>query len=94
MYVLDGSRNDLASEFLAKPYGIHSPELKVALSGQIAMREPVQESVLNLKLSAVPGENSTDEMKTLLSFLPPPPKGAKPDTPRTISGTLARPRVR
>jgi len=70
------------------------PELKVALSGQIAMREPVQESVLNLKLSAVPGENSTDEMKTLLSFLPPPPKGAKPDTPRTISGTLARPRVR
>ena len=53
-----------------------------------------QESVLNLKLSAVPGENSPDEMKTLLSFLPPPPKGAKPDTPHTISGTLARPRVR
>jgi hypothetical protein len=31
MYVLDGSRNELASEFLEQPYGIHSPELKAAL---------------------------------------------------------------
>jgi hypothetical protein len=31
MYEIDGTRADLAREFLEKPYGIHSPELKAAL---------------------------------------------------------------
>ena len=70
------------------------PELKVVASGQVAMREPIGDSVLNLKLSAAPGPTSPDEVKTLLSFLPPPVKGQKPDAPRTISGTLSKPRVR
>jgi type II secretion system protein N len=70
------------------------PELKLSASGQIALREPVEDSVLNLKFSAVPGEESPEEIQTLLTFLPPPPRGGKPDAPRTISGTLARPRIR
>lgn len=70
------------------------PELKVIASGQVAMRQPVGDSVLNLKLSAAPGPNSPDEVKTLLSFMPPPAKGQKPDAPRVISGTLSKPRVR
>jgi len=72
----------------------NGPEVKVSVSGQIAVRDPVSDSVLNLKLTALPGPNSPDDVKTLLSLLPPLPKGAKPDTPRVISGTLARPRIR
>jgi hypothetical protein len=51
MYVLDGSRNDLASEFLAKPYGIHSPELKAALD-QLRLVNPNGKMIL---VCTVPG---------------------------------------
>jgi type II secretion system protein N len=70
------------------------PELKLSLSGQVVLREPLGDSVLNLKLTALPGANSPDEVKNLLQLLPPPPKGAKPDAPRVISGTLKFPRIR
>jgi type II secretion system protein N len=70
------------------------PELRLSVSGQIAMREPVADSVLNLKVSALPGPNSPEDVKNLLALLPPPAKGAKPDAPRILSGTLARPRLR
>jgi hypothetical protein len=45
MYVLDGSRHDLAAEFLAKPYGIHSPELKAALD-QLRLVNPNGKMIL------------------------------------------------
>ncbi|MDX2168678.1 MAG: type II secretion system protein GspN [Deltaproteobacteria bacterium] len=70
------------------------PELTLVASGQVALREPVSDSVLNLKLSVAPGPEATDQIKTLLSFIPPPAKGAKADAPRTVSGTLAKPRIR
>lgn len=70
------------------------PDLKFSINGQIALRQPVGDSVLNLKLTAVPGAEATDQIKTILSFLPPPAKGAKPDAPHTISGTLSKPRAR
>jgi type II secretion system protein N len=70
------------------------PELRLSASGQVVLREPITDSVLNLKFTALPGANSPDEVRTLLSIIPPPPKGAKPDAPRTINGTLARPRLR
>lgn len=70
------------------------PELTLDASGQVALREPVGDSVLNLKLSVVPGAEATDQIKTLLSFIPPPPKGAKADAPRTLIGTLSKPRIR
>jgi len=59
------------------------------------MRTPLADSVLNLKVALAPGPDSTDDIKTLLSILiPPPAKGAKADAPRTLSGTLAKPRLR
>jgi type II secretion system protein N len=69
------------------------PDMVLSISGQIALRQPVSDSVLNLKLTAVPGPESPEEVKNLLSLLPPPAKGAKPDAPHVVSGTLARPRV-
>jgi hypothetical protein len=45
MYVLDGSRIDLASEFLERPYGIHSPELKAALD-QLRLVNPNGKMIL------------------------------------------------
>jgi len=70
------------------------PDVRLSISGQIALREPLYDSVLNLKLTALPTATSAEDVKNLLALLPPPPKGAKPDTPHVISGTLARPRVR
>ncbi len=72
----------------------NGPELRLSISGQIALREPIGDSVLNLKLTALPGPNAPDEVKNFLQLLPPLPKNAKPDTPRVISGTLKFPRVR
>lgn len=70
------------------------PDVLLVASGQVALREPLGDSVLNLKVSIEPGAEASDEIKTWLSFLPPVPKGAKADTPRTLSGTLAKPRLR
>jgi type II secretion system protein N len=82
------------TRFEIQEFEADGPELKVSLSGQIALREPLSDSVLNLKLTALPGPEATDQIKTGLSFLPPPAKGAKPDAPHTVSGTLAKPRLR
>lgn len=87
-FSLQGGRLDVQELELS------GPEVRVSISGQIALREPLADSVLNLKLSAAPGPNSPEEVTNLLALLPPPAKGAKPDAPRVISGTLARPRVR
>jgi type II secretion system protein N len=70
------------------------PELKLLASGQVAVRAPVADSVLNLKVTVAAGPDSPDTVKGLLSLLPPLPKGQKPDSPRVISGTLAKPRIR
>ncbi|MEO8603631.1 MAG: type II secretion system protein GspN [bacterium] len=87
-YSVQGSRFEI-QEFEAD-----GPEMKVSISGQIALRQPVSDSVLNLKLTAVPGPDASDQIKTVLSMLPPPAKGAKPDTPHVVSGTLSKPRLR
>ena len=70
------------------------PELKLSASGQVALRPNLADSVLNLKVSIAPGAESPDEIKALLLILPQPAKGAKPDAPRVLSGTLAKPRLR
>ncbi len=70
------------------------PEIKLNASGQVALRPNIADSVLNLKVSLVPGAESPEEIKALLQILPPAPKGAKPDAPRVLSGTLAKPRLR
>jgi type II secretion system protein N len=68
-------------------------ELRLSGSGQITVRAPLGDSVLNLKVSLLPGPEPTDAVKGLLALVPKP-KNAKPDTPMTIAGTLAQPRVR
>lgn len=70
------------------------PDLKLSASGQVALRPNLADSVLNLKVSIAPGAESPEEIKALLLILPQPAKGAKPDAPRVLSGTLAKPRLR
>lgn len=74
---------------------VDGKEILLDASGQVAMRSPLADSVLNLKLKLDPGPECPDDLKTLLSaIIPPPAKGAKPDSPRTLSGTLSKPRLR
>lgn len=68
-------------------------EIRATGSGQITLRAPVGDSVLNLKVSLQPGPEATDSVKGLMAIIPRP-KNAKPDAPMTIVGTLAQPRVR
>lgn len=70
-------------------------EIQLDASGQVAMRTPLADSVLNLKVQLGPAPECPDDLKTLLTaVIPPPAKGAKADAPRTLSGTLAKPRLR
>jgi type II secretion system protein N len=86
---LQGGRLDV-QEFAAD-----GSEITVNASGQVAMRQPLGDSVLNLKVALAPGPEAPDDMKTLIAALiPPPAKGARPDAPRTLSGTLNKPRLR
>jgi type II secretion system protein N len=62
-------------------------------SGQISLRDPVQDSVLNLRATIVTGLETPDTIKALVALIPRAP-GAKPDAPITITGTFAAPRVR
>jgi type II secretion system protein N len=68
-------------------------ELRLTGNGQITVRAPLGDSVLNLKVLLLPGPEPTDAVKGLLALVPKP-KNAKPDTPMTIAGTLSQPRVR
>lgn len=68
-------------------------EIRATGSGQITVRAPLGDSVLNLKVSLQPGPETNDSIKGLL-LLVPKPKNAKPDAPMTLTGTLAQPRVR
>jgi len=69
------------------------PDLEVAGSGQIGLRDPFQDSVLNLKATVTPQENARPEIKGLVSLIPRP-KGGRANAPLPITGTLARPRIR
>ncbi len=62
-------------------------------SGNVTLREPVSESILNLRTTIQQSLATPDAIKTLVALIPRPP-GAKPDAPVMISGTLGRPHVR
>ncbi|GIW42999.1 MAG: hypothetical protein KatS3mg077_0281 [Candidatus Binatia bacterium] len=70
-----------------------SGDLIVQGSGQISLREPYGESLLNLRLTVAPGPQASDTVKAVLALLPKPAPG-KPDAPVTVTGTLAHPRIR
>lgn len=69
------------------------PDILLAGSGQIGLREPIESSVLDLKLTIEPAPDAPPEVKGLLALLPRK-RGAKPDAPISISGTLGAPRTR
>jgi type II secretion system protein N len=69
------------------------PDLEVSASGQIGLRQPVQDSVLNLRATVTANEGARPEIKGLVSLIPRP-KGARANAPIPITGTLAQPRVR
>lgn len=86
---LQGGRLDV------QEFNADGSEIQVNASGQVAMRQPLGDSVLNLKVAIAPGPEAPDDMKTLIAAaIPPPAKGAKADAPRTLSGTLNKPRLR
>ncbi len=70
-----------------------SGDANVQVSGNIVLRDPLQESVLNLRATIEQSLATPDAIKGLLALIPRAP-GAKPDAPITITGTFARPRVR
>jgi type II secretion system protein N len=70
-----------------------SGDINAQGSGQISLRDPLQESNLNLRVTVVTGLETPDAIKTLVALIPRQP-GSKPDAPFTITGTLANPRVR
>lgn len=82
-----------ANRLEVQEFSATGPQLELAGTGQIAIRNPIPDSVLNLKVSVAAAEGADDLTRTILSLIPPPPKGAKPDAPRSLSGTLAKPRI-
>lgn len=62
-------------------------------SGQIVLKDPVGESVLNLRATITATPQTPDAIKAALALIPRP-AGSKPDSPLTVTGTLSRPRLR
>jgi len=61
--------------------------------GNVTLREPLQDSVLNLRATIQQSLATPDAVKTLVGLIPRAP-GAKPDSPIMITGTLGRPHTR
>jgi type II secretion system protein N len=74
-------------------FSARGEELTVQAAGQVVVRNPVDNSVLNLEATLQPGPAAGDGLRALLALIPRAP-GAAPDAPIKISGTLARPRIR
>jgi type II secretion system protein N len=85
-FVLQGGRLEI-EEFVAT-----GPDLEINASGQIGLRQPLRDSVLNLKVTLAAVEGTRDEIKGLARLFPRP-KG-RTDAPTTITGTLSNPRAR
>jgi type II secretion system protein N len=62
-------------------------------SGNVVLREPLQDSVLNLRATIQQSLATPDAVKTLVGLIPRAP-GSKPDSPIMITGTLGRPHTR
>jgi type II secretion system protein N len=68
------------------------PELELDLSGDVLLREPLEQSVLNLELRIETAANAQPAVRMATGFLPARPAGQ----PRrwAVRGTLARPTVK
>jgi type II secretion system protein N len=85
-FVVRGGRLEL-QEFQA------TGDVDVQGSGNVVLREPLQESILNLRATIQQSLATPDLVKTLVGLIPRAP-GSKPDAPIVITGTLGRPHVR
>jgi type II secretion system protein N len=72
---------------------VTSGDVSIQGSGQVVIKDPVGESVLNLRATIAATPQTPDAIKGAIALIPRP-AGAKPDTPITINGTLTRPRIR
>lgn len=68
------------------------PDGDVGITGSIVIREPVEQSVLNLELRAEVAPNAQPAVKVAAGLLPPKPAGQPKRW--AIRGTLARPTVK
>lgn len=68
-------------------------DVDVQASGNIVLREPPEDSTLNLRVTIQQSLATPDAVKTLVGLIPRAP-GSKPDAPIMLTGTLARPHVR
>jgi type II secretion system protein N len=85
-FALRGGRLEL-QEFKA------TGDVEVEGSGNVVLREPLQDSALNLRATIQQSLATPDAVKTLVGLIPRAP-GAKPDSPIMITGTLERPHTR
>ena len=69
------------------------PDFDISGSGQIGLRTPLADSILDLKVSIQALEDARPEVKGLARLIPRA-RGAKPSSPISITGTMANPRVR
>jgi type II secretion system protein N len=70
-----------------------SGDVNLQGSGQITIKEPVGDSPINLRATIAATPQTPDALKGALALIPRP-AGSKADSPVTITGTLARPRLR
>jgi type II secretion system protein N len=68
------------------------PEADLALSGDVLLREPIEQSVLNLDLVVEVAPNAQPAVRMATAFLPPRPAGQAQKW--AVRGTLARPSVK
>ncbi|HYD50821.1 MAG TPA: type II secretion system protein GspN [Terriglobales bacterium] len=85
-FSLQGDRFDL-KELVAK-----GKELNVEANGQVSLRQPVADSMLNLRAVLNAGEQAPDSIKGLLALLPKQPGGQEQAI--RITGPLGSPKVR
>jgi len=69
------------------------PDVIMSGSGQIGLRDSLGDTVLDLKVVVQAAPDARPEVKGLVSLIPRQ-RGAQPDTPISITGTLAKPRYR
>ena len=75
-----------------RSFRAEGPEATIGLSGDVLLRDPVQQSVLNLDLRVETAPNAQPAVRMATAFLPPRPAGQPQRW--AVRGTLARPAVK
>ncbi len=100
--VLDTSFDEIKARFVLQNGRVEfeeiastGPDLIISGGGQIGLRNPIESSALDLKVTIEPAADARKEIKGLIAVLASlRQRGAKRGAPLTITGTLAKPRIR